>query len=150
MLTRRTIADKLSIEDIHYLPESVEWKEKGTRMKKFVNKLIAMVSAVVLLSTGVTAEAAEETVACGKHGDYYDTLMAVKDVGYYHNVEIEVYVLDENGFFINLSDLTGETYYVKCTATLQERNILVRCGKCHWKMRDYWQTDLHQIILKLR
>lgn len=108
-------------------------------MKKLFEKLTAVTLVVGLLSVGATVEKAE-AATCSKHGSYYETVVAVRDKGYMHSVEKDVYVLDEEGWMINLSELTGQHYYINCTVAFQERNIHVRCERCYLKIYDYWYT----------
>lgn len=107
-------------------------------MKKVFKKLTAVVLTAIMLSAGSTVEEAEAaTTKCGRHPDYYDTVMYGRDVGYEHYVEKKYYVLDEEGAFVDLSELTGEHYYVKCTVTLKDLYVIVRCVKCHYQIGSY-------------
>lgn len=106
---------------------------------KVFKKLMAVVLAAIMLNVGITVEDAEaaEFTKCGQHPDYYDTVMSGIEVGYEHYVEKKYYVLDEDGAFVDLSELTGEHYYVRCTVTLKDLYVIVRCVKCHYQIGGY-------------
>ncbi len=115
-------------------------------MKKFFMKLTAVALAVALSKAGITVERAE-AATCPPHGSYYDTVMNGRDVGYIHPVKKDVYVIDEYGNMVELSDLTGIDYYVNCTVTFKELYVIVRCTKCHYQVGSYTYTtpEMHNV-----
>lgn len=116
------------------------------KMKKIFKKLTAAVLAVALSNAGITVEKAE-AATCPPHGEYYDTVISGRDVGYIHKVKKVVYVLDKYGNLVDLSTLTGVDYYEECTVTFEELYVIVRCKKCNAQIGSYTYTTpkMHSI-----
>ena len=131
-------------DDTHYLSKIVEQKENGMKRKKIFKKLLVVALAVALLNIGVTAEKAG-AATCPPHGDYYDRVVYGRSTGYQHSAKANYYVEDEYGNKVNLSDVTGKTYYVTCTVTFDELFVDVLCEKCSLKMSSYsyTTTEMH-------
>lgn len=105
-------------------------------MKKFTKGLMMAVVVFALTGTGTTLERAEAAM-CPPHGEYYDTVLTGRNVGYMHRVKREIYALDEYGNMINLSELTGDYYYEECIVKFEEFDVIVRCKKCHSEIGSY-------------
>ena len=116
------------------------------KIKKFLKSLMAAaVALVVVTNVGgavVTAEAATlengtvETGAC-THGSYKDENVGANFYHYDHQAVVNYYVEDEYGNKVNLSDVTGKTYYKTCTVTFYESFVNVRCTKCNKLIGTY-------------
>lgn len=120
-------------------------KGEQRKMKKFFKKLMVVVLAVAVSCVGVRTEEAEAGT-CPHLPEYLDRIvMHVRDTGYIHYVEEDFYVLDEDGAMINLSDLTGQDYYVKCIVKVQEETVLHRCRVClyHESLFTYTSSVKH-------
>lgn len=112
------------------------------KIKIIFKKMMVMIVAVTLITLGASVKAVEaaEVKKCGLHEEYYNAVINGRNVGYLHYVEREVYVQDEDGSYVNLSELTGETYWITCTVSFEDLCVAVRCKKCHYQVGTYWYT----------
>ena len=106
-------------------------------MKKFFKSLMAVTLAVVLSNVGGTVAKAEAG-NCPPHGKTYEQELSVRTYDKKHYVKKNYYVYDEFGNVIDLSTLTGKTYYEACIITFYEGYVSIRCTKCNTEMSRYY------------